>query len=250
MKIRKKFRKQDKATTSNNKKMKGKNKDSVPMTEQIAQEENNYTKYKVSTYIICALAIIGATAPFWHRFTDEYSTIPYLKFKNFSIFLYQFGVHLSSFTTSLFFLWVIGFIPNSAKSIKRLIASSVLIFIAVSLYFLIWVFMPLWSDEINYPKSYSRIAVAISSITLTFLLFKLTKASFSYIDSLNSIVFSLRNKISFLIKNIFELRAKHFLPTLAKAIKRGNKNDFSNIREEIEKADLYIKESLTKIADD
>ena len=248
--MRKKFRKQDKATTSNGQQTEEKGKGSAPITGKNAQEEINYTKYKASTYIVCTLAIIGATAPFWHIFADKNSTTPYLKFNNFSIFLYQFGVHLSFFLFSLFVFWIISFIPNSAKSIKRLIAFCVSVFMAISFYYLIWVFIPLWSDAIDYPKNYYRIAVALSSITLTFTLFKLTKASFDHIDSLNSIVFSLRNKISFLIKNIFELRAKHFLPTLAKAIKRGNKNDFSNIREEIEKADLYIKESLTKIADD
>ena len=245
--MRKKFRKQDKAATSNNQKTEGKDKDFAPMTRKNAQKEINYTKYKISTYIICTLAIIGASAPFWHVFADKNSTTPYLGFNNFYIFLYHFGVYFSPFTISLFIIWIISFIPNSAKYIKKLARGCVSVFIAISLYFLIWVFMPLWSDAINYPRNYSRIVVALSSITLTFVLFKLTKASFSYFDG---IILSLRNKISFLIKNIFELRAKHFLPTIAKAIKRGNKNDLSNIYEEIEKADLYIKESLTKIADD
>ena len=203
----------------------------------------NYIKYKTSTYIICALAIIGATAPFWHVFADNDSTISYLKFENFYLFLYHFGVHFSSFTTSLFIIWIINFIPNSVKSIKTSIRGCTLVFMAISLYYIGWLFI----TETDYPENYYRIALVFVSITLTFVLFKLTKASFSYFDG---IILSLKNKISFLIKNIFELRAKHFLPTIAKAIKRGNKNDFSNIREEIEKADLYIKESLTKIADD
>ena len=234
-----------KTTDQRQQQTEGKDKDSAPIIKKTAQI--NHTKYKATTYIFCILTIIGASAPFWHIFADEHSTVPYLGFKNFYIFLYNFGVHFTLFSFSLFILWLIGFIPNSAKYIKKLARGCVSVFIAISLYFLIWVFMPLWSNEINYPRNYSRIVVALSSITLTFLLFKLTKASFSYFDG---IILSLRNKISFLIKNIFELRAKHFLPTLAKAIKRGNKNDLSNIREEIEKADLYIKESLTKIADD
>ena len=247
--MRKKFRKQDKATTSNNQKAKGKDKDFAPMTRKNAQEEINYTKYKVSTYIICALAFLGSTAPFWRKFVDEDSTIPYSGYDNFSIYLFHFGVHFYTLLLSLFFLWCTNFIPNSVKFIKKLIRWCLLVFMAISSCFLLWVIIPISEnpEQFDFPKNYYRIALVFVSITLTLVLFKLTKASFSYFDG---IILSLRNKISFLIKNIFELRAKHFLPTLAKAIKRGNKNDFSNIREEIEKADLYIKESLTKIADD
>ena len=247
--MKKETKNQNKAATSNNQKTKEKGKDSAPMTRKNAQEDINYAKYKVSTYIICTLVLLGASVPFWHRFVDENSTISYHGFENFSNFLYHFGVHFYTLLLSLFFLWCTNFISNSAKSIKKLIRWCLLVFMAISSYFLLWVTLPISEnpEQFDYPKIYYQIALIFISISLTFTLFKLTKASFNYLDN---IILSLRNKISFLIKSIFELRAKHFLPTLAKAIKRGNKNDFSNIREEIEKADLYIKESLTKVADD
>ena len=187
--------------------MKEKGKGFAVRTEQNVTSEKkvNYTKYKVSTYIICALAIIGVAAPFFGRFADQTSTTPYLKFKNFSIFLYHFGLHFSLFTTSLFIFWIIGFIPNSAKSIKRLIAFCVSVFMSISLYFLIWVFIPLWSDAIDYPKNYYTIAIILFSISLTFTLFKLTKASFDYIDALNNIINNLAAKVNDLKSKIRKL---------------------------------------------
>ena len=229
-------------------KVEEKNKDSA-LIKKTVTEDLNYTKYKLTTYIVCTLVLLGASVPFWHKFVDKNSTISYHGFKNFSNFLYHFGVHFYTLLLSLFFLWCTNFISNSVKFIKKLIRWCLLVFMAISSYFLLWVTLPVSEnpEQFDFPKNYYRIALVFVSISLTFLLFKLTKASFNYLDN---IILSLRNKISFLIKNIFELRAKHFLPTLAKAIKRGNKNDLNNIHEEIEKADLYIKESLTKVADD
>ena len=190
--------------------MKEKGKDSV-VSLGASNQTVNYTKYKASIYVICALAFLGSTAPFWHRFVDEDSTVSYLGYSNFSIFLYHFGVHFLSFTTSLFILWIIGFIPDSAKYIKKLVRGCASVFMAISLYFLLWVFMPdkFWrfmpGEGFDFPKIYYQIVLVFVSITLTYLLFNLTKASFDYIDALNNIINNLAAKVNDLKSKIRKL---------------------------------------------
>ena len=167
---------------SNNQQTEGKKNACAQRVAVTTEKTINNTKYKVAAYIICTLAILGSSAPFWHKFADKTSITSYFDFKNFYFFLYHFGTHFSLFTTSLFFLWVISFIPNSAKFIKKLITLSALVFMTISLYFLLWVFMP--GKGFDFSKNYYGIVAAISSIVLTFALFKLTKASFSYIDNI------------------------------------------------------------------
>ena len=228
---------QNKTTKSNNQKMEGKEKDSVPIITVAAEEDvvetaNYNAKYKITFYIMLVLTLIGASSSFWHIFANEDSIIPYFGFNNFSIFLYHFGVHFTLFSFSLFVLWLIGFIPNSAKYIKKLARGCISVFMSISLYFLLWVFIPLWNDATtDYPKNYYRIALAFVSITLTFLLFKLTKASFSYFDGVIKIK-SLKSIIRMLFGFIFSETDKKGY------VKKSLKRDF--IKRRIELVDKAV----------
>ena len=99
-------------------------------------------------------------------------------------------------------------------------------------------------NNFDYPEYYYRIAVALSSIILTFTLFKLIKASFNYWDN---IVTKLRFNISRMIKLVFDLRTDFFLPMASMAI---NKKSVKKIKGELNKLDSKIESELIKVSDE
>lgn len=108
------------------------------------------------------VAIIAATSPFWHIFYEKGASDGVFGFKTMRTFLYSFGTHFILFGCSLFFFWFISKVKSDDKNLIRVGNTVAGLFCSVSLYFLLFVFLP---SNSPYPKYVYQIAFIVASIS-------------------------------------------------------------------------------------
>ena len=116
----------------------------------------------IKFYFLTAVIIILITAPFWHKFFPKTSTIEFLGFKNKRVFLYSFGSHLSSFSISLFLLFIAKLVTSPYRKLVHLVA---LMFMGISFYFTFWTIAPIT----DYPRIFYEVAIILSSLIAAFI---------------------------------------------------------------------------------
>lgn len=153
------------------------------------------------------VALIGGTAPFWHIWADRGSTDEFMDFPNLRRFLSAFGTYFAFFCSSSFFFWIKNFIDPQYIKIIRIINVLGGTFLSISIYFLLWVFIP-YSD---FPSYVYDIVFAIAAVFIAYGIYLLNRfiADLALHKNANT-----RNLISF----IFRVRNTHYKRVAVKAM--------------------------------
>ena len=143
------------------------------------------------TYFISLFMAISITSPFWGVFTNPNSTVKFLGFKNVDSFLYSFSNQFTLFSISLFSLWILNFINEKNKNIKKIATCIFGCFLAISIHYLLWIFLPLKDFHIIYNQGF----LIIGGILGAYLFYKLINITFYIISNLESNIKNLTSKI-------------------------------------------------------
>lgn len=137
------------------------------------KEKNKRINIKVIVLLVLLL-LTSASSPFWHIEFPKGKNDGVFGFSSMRSFLYSFGTHFVLFGASIFFFWILHLIPNiddRIKKVKRIGNLGVGLYCAVSCYYLLFVFID--SSNSPYPDSYYKIAFALISIMVSFIIYRI-----------------------------------------------------------------------------
>lgn len=164
-------------------------------------------KLQTISLVIGIMALLGATAPFWHIWADKTSVEKFVGFPNFRIFLYSFGNYFALFCLALFLFWVKNFIDPRYSSINKIINLVGGVFLAVSIYFLLWVFNP----SQDFPKYIYNVAFGVAAVILTYGVYRLNQF-------IIHAIWQNKTNIKELLSFAFRVRNKHYKKVAKKAL--------------------------------
>lgn len=193
-----------------------------------------------ATFIVGVLVLIGATAPFWHIWFDQKSTQKFMGFPSIRVFLYSFGTYFAYFCFSLFVLWVKNFIDPRYKKVIRVVNVVTGVFLAISIYFLLWVFL-LYGD---FPKYVYTIAFAVIAVVITYAVYGLNRFVIRFVSHS-------RRTVKELVLFAFRVRNNHYKKVAVKSLYAETHNKAKitthTVRENIGEFENDFYETMEKV---
>ena len=223
-----------------NQKSKASAKKTTETREQSVTKKGINTTMSRLTAIIGLTVLLGATAPFWHMWADKSSADEFIGFRNFRQFLYAFGIYFAFFCASSFFFWIKHFIDPQYQSVVKIINILGGIFVSISAYFLLWVFIPV-SD---FPDYVYEIAFVLTAVFIAYGMYLLNR--FVARIALNKLR-NIKNLVGFMLR----VRDKHYERVALKALyaeKRNRPMDSPDtVAENIDEFEEDFYETLEKV---
>ena len=131
----------------------------------------------LSFLLILLFSISAITSPFWHIFYERGADDGVFGFSSMRSFLYTFGSHYILFGASVFMFWLIGFIKDKGKFFNYFVSSIAILFSSVSLYYLVYIFIPSNSPYLDYMYEICILACSIAISLAIFFLFQFYRSS-------------------------------------------------------------------------